>query len=109
METGEGFDMLCPFGGNQVVLVNGAIVPGEEEETEEERDEGSPMPEPVSANADDSEAEMEPDLEDIAGEEDAANHKFTDGVPVPRKFEAWLSVGDAPGKPGKPQHKSTIL
>jgi hypothetical protein len=36
MENGDGFDMLCPFGAGQVVLINGAIVPGEEEETEEE-------------------------------------------------------------------------
>ena len=36
MENGDGFDMLCPFGAGRIVLINGPIVPGEEEETEEE-------------------------------------------------------------------------
>ena len=36
MDKGDGFDILCPFGGGKLVLINSAIVPGEEEEMEEE-------------------------------------------------------------------------
>lgn len=103
METGEGFDILCPFGGSQIVLINGAIVAGEAEETEEERDEVAldvPSLAISSAAADDD--AMMPDIEDIAGSEDAA-------ADPSRKVEAWVPVGASPGNTGKPQHKSTIL
>jgi hypothetical protein len=36
MDTGDGFDILCPFGNGKIVLINGAVVEGEEEETPEE-------------------------------------------------------------------------
>jgi len=110
MESGEGFDMLCPFGDGRVVLVNGAIVPGEEEETEEERDEAFPPAGPSgSASVATDEAAMAPDLDDMAGYEDATNGESINRADQNRKFEAWLTVGDTPESPGKLQHKSTIL
>lgn len=42
MDDGDGFDILCPFGGQQVVLVEGIIHLGEEEETGRERRGDSP-------------------------------------------------------------------
>jgi len=43
MEHGDGYDIMCPFGGNKMVLVDGAIAVGEEEETAEERDDMVPI------------------------------------------------------------------
>lgn len=107
METGDGFDILCPFGGGRLVLINGAIVPGEEEETEEEQDKISPAVGPSgSASTDTDEAAMAPDLDDLAGYEDALHDESTDGTTAANKFDPWITVG---GSSGKPQHKSTIL
>jgi hypothetical protein len=104
MDIGDGFDMLCPFGGGRLVLINGAIVPGEEEETEDEQDEISPAIGPLgSALTDTDEAAMAPDLDDLAGYEDAIHNESFNGT---CKFDAWITVG---GTSGKPQHKSTIL
>jgi hypothetical protein len=104
MDIGDGFDMLCPFGGGRLVLINGAIVPGEEEETEEEQDKISPAVGPSgSASTDTDEAAMAPDLDDLAGYEDAIHNESFNGT---RKFDAWITVG---GTSGKPQHKSTLL
>jgi hypothetical protein len=102
--------MLCPFGDGQVVLVNGAIVPGEEKETKEEQDEAFPPAGPSgSASVATDEAAMAPDLDDMAGYEDATNGESINRADQNRKFEAWLTVGDTPESPGKLQHKSTIL
>jgi hypothetical protein len=96
--------MLCPFGGGRLVLINGAIVPGEEEETEEEQDKISPAVGPSgSALTDTDEAAIAPDLDDLAGYEDAIHNESFNGT---CKFDAWITVG---GTLGKPQHKSTIL
>lgn len=107
MDIGDGFDILCPFGGGRIVLINGAIVPGEEEETEEEQDEISPAVGPSgSASIDMNESAMAPDLDDIAGYEDAHHEETMQNNTTTHKFDAWIAVG---GPSSKPQHKSTIL
>jgi hypothetical protein len=110
MDKGDGFDMLCPFGGGKLVLINGAIVPGEEEEMEEERDEVLPMVGLSGcASTEMGEAAMAPDLDDLAGYEEAAYSTSTDNAASTHKYEAWLTVDGSSNKQGKPQHKSTIL
>jgi hypothetical protein len=86
------------------VLINSAIVPGEEEETENEQDEISPAVGPSgSASTDTDEAAMAPDLDNLAGYKDAIHNESFNSA---RKVDAWITVG---GTLGKPQHKSTIL
>ena len=103
MEHGDGYDIMCPFGGNKMVLVDGAIAVGEEEETAEERDDMVPI-EDVDRNvAEPSESEQfEPDLDDVA---DAEEVIYADTASA--KHEAWLTVDSS--SPQKRQHKSTIL
>ena len=43
MEDGEGYNIMCPFGGNKMLLINGTIAAGVGEETEEERDKVVPV------------------------------------------------------------------
>jgi hypothetical protein len=89
------------------VLINGAVVPGEEEETEEEQDAISPTVGPSgSASTDMDESAMAPDLDDLAGYEDAHHKESIQNNTTAHKFDAWITVG---GPSGKPQHKSTIL
>jgi len=42
MEDGDGYNIMCPFGGNKMVLIHGTIADGEREETAEEQDETVP-------------------------------------------------------------------
>ena len=103
MEHGDGYDIMCPFGGNKMVLIDGAIAAGEEEETAEERDDMVPI-EDVDRNvAEPSESEQfEPDLDDVADAEEAI---YADTASA--KHEAWLTVDSL--SPQKRQHKSTVL
>lgn len=111
MESSDGFDMLCPFGGHNLVLVKGAIDVGEAEETEEERDNAVPLTSnehctahhPPASNDED----MVPDIEDIAGADEAVI--LAAQKPSPQEVEPWVFVGASATSAGKPQHKSTIL
>lgn len=103
MEYGDGFDILCPFGGQRVVLVDGIIHAGEVEETEEERDEVTfPADDNTSGENPTASEQYEPDLDDLADGEDAISNDRT-----PQRHEAWLAVDNA--APQKRQHKATIL
>ncbi|KAF7970084.1 hypothetical protein HWV62_25070 [Athelia sp. TMB] len=108
METVGGFDILCPFGGNNLVLVKGAIDAGEAEETEEERDEVlASSPSTAQPTAVTNDEDMVPDIEDIAGADEAASLAVQNSSP--RKVEPWIVVGATDNSAGKAQHKSTIL
>jgi len=98
MDIGDGYDMLCPFWGNRVVLINGNIAAGEEEETPEEHDEVNMSNNDVLRSGSSEMDEGGPDLDDLAGNKEAEENENGTG----RKFDAWLSVD------GKPQHKATI-
>ncbi|KAG6818758.1 hypothetical protein H0H93_002077, partial [Arthromyces matolae] len=75
METEGGFDILCPFGKNRIVLVQGVIDSGERNETEEEHD-ISPLPSDDANPNDDTHVgptselneDVEPDLDDLVGQ-----------------------------------------
>ena len=88
-----------------MVLIDGAIATGEEEETAEERDDMVPI-EDVDRNVvEPSESEQfEPDLDDmdVADTEEVI---YVDTASA--KHEAWLTVDSS--SPQKCQHKSTIL
>lgn len=110
MDKGDGFDILCPFGGGKLVLINSAIVPGEEEEMEEERDEVFPMVGLSGcASTNMGEATMAPDLDNLVGYEEATYSTSTGNAASTHKYKAWLTVDGSSDKQGKPQHKPTIL
>jgi hypothetical protein len=98
MDIGDGYDMLCPFRGNKVVLINGSIAAGEEEETAEERDEANMSNDNIPRSSLSEMDEGGPDLDDLVGNQEAEENENGIGC----KFDAWLSVD------GKPQHKATI-
>ncbi|PPR07576.1 hypothetical protein CVT26_002325 [Gymnopilus dilepis] len=70
MDEAGGFDILCPFGGGKVVLVNGKIDAAERDQTNEEADTSDDTPDdvgPPAANVPLDALDIEPDLDDIAG------------------------------------------
>lgn len=97
MDEMGGYDILCPFGSDKMVLVDGKLELGEAEETEEETDQPTLSddlePPPVSVDT----VDLDPDLDDIAGTTEA-HQKLTRP-----KSEAWISMGS------KMVHKSSIL
>jgi hypothetical protein len=102
MEDGDGYDIMCPFGGNKMVLIHGAIATGEEEETADEWDDivltggDDNIMEPLESE------QFEPDLDDVADAEEVIYADTASG-----KHEAWLAVDSS--SPQKRQHKSIIL
>jgi hypothetical protein len=100
MEDDGGYDILCPFGQNKIVLV-GELESGECDETDEERDD--PTASAVVNNPPtDLSTNEEPDVDDLAG---AAEIVESQGSKAP---EAYISID--PGNPSsKPVHKSSIL
>jgi hypothetical protein len=101
MEDGDGYDIMCPFGGNKMVLIHGTIAAGEEEETAEERDEVVPVGDDGVMEPPEAE-QFEPDLDDLADADEVIN---ADSAVA--QHEAWLAVDNT--SPQKRQHKSTIL
>jgi hypothetical protein len=66
----DGYDIMCPFGGNKMVLIHDTIADGEREETAEERDETSPSGEDDNLAKPPESEQSELDLDDLAdGEE----------------------------------------
>jgi hypothetical protein len=102
MEDGDGYDMMCPFGGNKMVLIHGVIVTGEEEETAEERDEAVSAGDNNEAVTPPESEQFEPDLDDVANGEEVI---YADAASP--TYEAWIAVDSS--SPQKRQHKSTIL
>lgn len=104
MDAGAGYDMLCPFGENKMVLVDGIIAPGEAEETVEEWDVDIVAEEQdqASQSVSDVSAPQFPDLDDRAAEEDPTRLEF-------QRHEVWIPIDDDPTAPVVRKHKSTIL
>jgi len=117
IQTG-GYDILSPFGQSKMMLVDGTLFAGEEEETEEEHDLGSSanavpqssseqqgnLPDnspsqatPATVPEPSSDADLEPDFDDAAGITDARN--FSTKAP----YDPWVLVD------GKKVHKATVL
>jgi len=100
MELDGGFDILCPFGRNKMVLVDGKIDSAEEEETEEEIDTPAP-PEVIEPSAPlplDA-LNLEPDLDDLLGTAESESSEKA-------KHEAWVNIGSGNSKK---IHKSSML
>ena len=86
-----------------MVLIDGAITAGEEEETAEEHDDMVHIEDVDQNVSEPSESEQfEPDLDDMANAEEVI---YADTASA--KHEAWLNVDIS--SPQKSQHKSTIL
>ncbi|KAI0058140.1 hypothetical protein BV25DRAFT_1862304, partial [Artomyces pyxidatus] len=118
MEADLGYDILCPFGRDAMVLADGTLETGEEEETEEEASDASGsvgQPSSESGIHDGGQIPQRdedslPDLDDLANIEEA--HAETGA----KKYEAWvlLDVDDNDGHSdnnirGKRQHKSAVM
>ena len=115
-----GYDILSPFGQSKMMLVDGTLFAGEEEETEEEHDLGpsvtlalpasSEQSENSSGNAtsqatpaatpkssSDADLDLEPDFDDVAGVTEASN--FSSKAP----YDPWVLIDS------KKVHKATVL
>ena len=117
IQTG-GYDILSPFGQSKMMLVDGTLFAGEEEETEEERDLGSSanavpqssseqqtnLPDNPPSKAthaavpeSSSDEDLELDFDDATSITDARN--FSSKAP----YDPWVLVD------GKKVHKATVL
>lgn len=95
MKNEGGYDILCPFGDGKMVLVNGHLLAGEQNETQEERDD-TPVavePEPDEANPNG----------DVAG---TAEPTESQTAQAPK---AWISIDDNNLSNAKKVHKASIL
>jgi hypothetical protein len=70
MEDGDGYDIMCPFGRNKMVLIHGVVAMGEEEETAKERDEAISTGDHDNAVMPPESEEFELDLDDVADSEE---------------------------------------
>ncbi|KAE9394828.1 hypothetical protein BT96DRAFT_998151 [Gymnopus androsaceus JB14] len=117
MEREGGYDILCPLGNKQIILV-GDLEVGEENEGDDEtyNYDGPAQPEdclqpsherfPESPSLNDvPETELAPDVEDTVADIEAAQQPTEE---VPKKYEAWVDVSEGGGGE-KRVHKSTIL
>ncbi|TFK45706.1 hypothetical protein OE88DRAFT_1639531 [Heliocybe sulcata] len=95
MESSGGYDILCPFGNDRLVLIGG-INTGEREEDDEERDE-------PTADIGDAPA---PDLEDLVSSELTEGRDGDERSKSSPRYSAWIPVD---GDDSKPQHKACIL
>jgi hypothetical protein len=102
MEDGDSYDIMCPFGGNKMVLIHGTIADGEEEETAEEWDDAVSLGDNDNTTRPSKSEQFAPDLDDLA---DAKEVIYADTTST--KHEAWLAVDSS--SPQIRQHKSTIL
>ncbi|KAG6884618.1 hypothetical protein C0992_005991 [Termitomyces sp. T32_za158] len=99
MECSGDFDILCPFGGNRMVLVDG-LSAGEREETDEELgDSAFPTSNDTETVSQAFGEDDNPDLDDLAGETDVAQNDT--------KSMAWVSLDG--GKTSKKVHKASVL
>jgi len=102
MQQEGGYGILCPFGNNKVVLVDG-LRSDERDEGEDERDIPATIGDDTPAAADDIEG-LEPDLDDLAGIVEASN-LAGENAPAPSPF-----VSIDPNDPtSKKVHKASVL
>jgi hypothetical protein len=102
MDAGAGYDILCPFGENKMVLVDGIIAPGEAEATIEEQDVLVEVVVAEQQSMSDTSTPQFPNMDDRAAEEDPTCLEF-------QRHEAWIPIDDDPTAPVVQKHKSTIL
>ncbi|GJE96106.1 hypothetical protein PsYK624_122990 [Phanerochaete sordida] len=111
MEDGDGFDMLCPFGGNRPVLIHGSLASGEREEDEEERDIAVQQPDITATEASSQETAPGLDVDDLAGCEAAALDASEDasntagGSGRSQKVSAYVHIDGST----KPRHKGAVM
>ncbi|KAG2123473.1 hypothetical protein DEU56DRAFT_717092, partial [Suillus clintonianus] len=101
LEGGQGCDILAPFGGGKVVLLDGLHV-GEREEDIEEVEEPSDGGARGPVNREVADIDLEPDLEDMVNTELV----LADSSPV--KSDAWIPL-DSSQDHAKRIHKASIL
>jgi hypothetical protein len=104
MQQEGGYGILCPFGNNKIVLVDG-LQSDERDEGEDERDIQVPatIGDDTPAAADDIEG-LEPDLDDLAGIVEASN-LAGEHAPAPSPF-----VSIDPNDPASEKaHKASVL
>lgn len=106
MEHEGGYDILCPLGNEQIILI-GDLGDGEENEGDDETyDYDSPaqpedhlqpshkqFPKSLSLN-DVPETELAPDVEDTAADIEVMQQPAEE---VPKKYEAWIDVSEGGG------------
>jgi len=104
MKNKGGYDIMCPFGDEKMVLVDGHLSAGERDETEEERGDAPVVveAEPDVANPEDG-GDLEPDMDDVAGTSELTESQ-TAQTP-----EAWISIDDSNSSNVKKVHKASIL
>ena len=107
MDEKGGYDILCPFGGGKVILVNGKVDSAERDQTDEEADVPD-EPESQATSVPLDAMDMEPDLDDFAGTAEISTAQAVQ--PQNSKYEPWISVktSDKDSRPKK-IHKSSIL
>ncbi|GJE96780.1 hypothetical protein PsYK624_129860 [Phanerochaete sordida] len=111
MEDGDGFDMLCPFGGNRPVLIHGSLASGEREEDDEERDIAVEQPDTTADQAASQESSPSLDVDDLAGCEAAALDASEDasdtagGSGRGHKISAYVHIDGST----KPRHKGAVM
>lgn len=104
MDAEGGFDVLCPFGSGQVVLLGGMLADGEREEDDEEQDtsvtsDEEPVPEVAS---------LDTDLPDLLDLEDIASAE-TSRSKTPSTASSHASAFVIVDGRSDPLHKGTIL
>jgi hypothetical protein len=110
MDAGEGFDMFCPFGKGNMVLL-GRATEGEREEDEEEiematapRISSEPADSPLPPILPDTEACTSDDIEELA---EAELLHLNDGSSASPKHDAYVFVNSQSGGSIQ-QHKSSV-
>ena len=108
MVNSKAYNMLCPFGDDNTVLIDGLLVESEQDEDEEEMDIRAPgntnnNNEATAFVPTNPEALFEPDAEDLATDEllSTENSNAT-------KYEAYLVIDGHEGG-SMLKHKSSIL
>ncbi|KAF9536838.1 hypothetical protein CPC08DRAFT_771434 [Agrocybe pediades] len=103
MQAAGGYDILCPFGGDKMVLVDG-VTAGERDETEEEVDEPTIVAEPSQSDVTHlSDATPdEPDMDDASIVADLTDTATSNAIPEP-----WINIVDSANS--RKAHKASIL
>ncbi|KAF8913254.1 hypothetical protein CPB84DRAFT_1742606 [Gymnopilus junonius] len=103
MKKAGGYDIMCPFGGGKMVLVDGTSA-GERDEMEEEKD---TVEEPTTANEDSpilNEEDVDSDLDDIAAVQQLGLTPSGQQSPSP-----WIAIDHSNANTSKKVHKSMVL
>ena len=75
MDEKGGYDILCPFGGGKVILINGKVESAERDQTDEEADVPD-EPESQATSVPLDAMDMEADLDDLAVQQRSVLHRL---------------------------------